>query len=200
MGPSVESSQNRSVIRAGAPHWGQGMVSGMVRSLPPRSSPSVAPSSATSLPARMRGARVSKQCRNELNLRVMRHRVAVCGQRSTGPDLRLSRRQLPTSPLDLRIGVTAVVRWHGPSAGQRVTSDSSDTIGQHWLTLLRREAFRSVDLATVRELAANVEPYLRADGTRIWSLMQLERQLRPQAYGTRRGGYRDRRRNPAAQA
>jgi hypothetical protein len=24
-----------------------------------------------------------------------------------------------------------------------------------------------VDLATVRELAANVEPYLRADGTRI---------------------------------
>ncbi|MDF2747549.1 MAG: hypothetical protein K0S98_1835 [Propionibacteriaceae bacterium] len=143
MGPSVESSQNRSVIRAGAPHWGQGMVSGMVRSLPPRSSPSVAPSSATSLPARMRGARVSKQCRNALNLRVMRHRVAVCGQRSTGPDLRLSRRQLPTSPLDLRIGVTAVVRWHGPSAGQRVTSDSSDTIGQHWLTLLRREAFQS---------------------------------------------------------
>jgi hypothetical protein len=37
-----------------------------------------------------------------------------------------------------------------------------------------------VDLATVRELAAEVEPYLRADGTRIWSLMQLERQLRPE--------------------
>jgi hypothetical protein len=32
-----------------------------------------------------------------------------------------------------------------------------------------------VDLATVRELAANVEPYFRADGTRIWSLTQLER-------------------------
>ncbi len=32
-----------------------------------------------------------------------------------------------------------------------------------------------VDLATVRELAAKVEPYLRADGTHIWSLMQLER-------------------------
>jgi hypothetical protein len=30
-----------------------------------------------------------------------------------------------------------------------------------------------VDLATVRELAAKVEPYLRADGTSIWSLMQL---------------------------
>jgi hypothetical protein len=25
-----------------------------------------------------------------------------------------------------------------------------------------------VDLATVRELAAKVEPYIRADGTRIW--------------------------------
>jgi hypothetical protein len=51
-----------------------------------------------------------------------------------------------------------------------------------------------VDLATVRELATNVEPYLRADGTRIWSLTQLERQLRPEAYGRRRGGYLDRRR------
>jgi hypothetical protein len=50
-----------------------------------------------------------------------------------------------------------------------------------------------VDLATVREEAAKVEPYIRADGTRIWSLMQLERQLRPEAYGTRRGGYIDRR-------
>jgi hypothetical protein len=51
-----------------------------------------------------------------------------------------------------------------------------------------------VDLAPVRELAAKVEPYLRADGTRIWSLMQLECQLRPEAYGRRRGGYLDRRR------
>jgi hypothetical protein len=55
-----------------------------------------------------------------------------------------------------------------------------------------------VDLATVRQLAAKVEPYIRADGTRIWSLMQLERQLRPEAYGRRRGGYLDRRRIPAA--
>jgi hypothetical protein len=55
-----------------------------------------------------------------------------------------------------------------------------------------------VDLVTVRELAAEVEPYIRADGTRIWSLMQLERQLRPEAYGRRRGGYVDRRRTPAA--
>ena len=55
-----------------------------------------------------------------------------------------------------------------------------------------------VDLATVRELAAKVEPYVRADGTRIWSLMQLERQLRPETYRRRRGGYLDRRRIPAA--
>jgi hypothetical protein len=57
-----------------------------------------------------------------------------------------------------------------------------------------------VDLATVRELAAEVEPYVRADGTRVWSLMQLERQLRPEAYGRRRGGYVDHRRTPAADA
>ena len=55
-------------------------------------------------------------------------------------------------------------------------------------------ALLGVDLATITEAAANIEPYLRADGTRIWSLMQLERQLRPQAYGRRRGGYLDRRR------
>jgi len=54
-----------------------------------------------------------------------------------------------------------------------------------------------VDLATVREAAANVEPYVRADGTRIWSLMQLEHQLRPEVYRWRRGGYLDRRRTPA---
>ena len=57
-----------------------------------------------------------------------------------------------------------------------------------------------VDLATVRELATKVEPYIRADGASIWSLMQLERQLRPEAYGRRRGGYLDRRRIPATDA
>ena len=49
-------------------------------------------------------------------------------------------------------------------------------------------------------LAANLEPYLRADGTSNWSLMQLERQLRPAAQGRRRGGYLDRRQTPAADA
>jgi hypothetical protein len=55
-----------------------------------------------------------------------------------------------------------------------------------------------VNLATVHELAANIEPYLRADGTKIWSLMQLERQLQRKAYGHRRGGYLDRRHTLAA--
>jgi hypothetical protein len=48
-------------------------------------------------------------------------------------------------------------------------------------------------VAAVRELATNVEPYVRVDGTKVWSLMQLERQLRPEAYRRRRGGYLDRR-------
>jgi hypothetical protein len=53
-----------------------------------------------------------------------------------------------------------------------------------------------VDLATIRRAAADVEPYVRVDGTRIWSLMQLERRLRPEAYGRVRGGYITRRRRP----
>jgi hypothetical protein len=53
-----------------------------------------------------------------------------------------------------------------------------------------------VDLATVRGAAAGVEPYVRVDGTKVWSLMQLERQLRPQAFGRVRGGYIARRRDP----
>jgi hypothetical protein len=57
-----------------------------------------------------------------------------------------------------------------------------------------------VDLATVHELATNVEPYIRADGTKVWSPMQLERQLRPEAYRQRRGGYVDRRRTPTVDA
>jgi hypothetical protein len=51
-----------------------------------------------------------------------------------------------------------------------------------------------VDLATIKQAAAHVQPYVRVDGTKVWSLMQLERQLRPQAYGRVRGGYIARRR------
>jgi hypothetical protein len=51
-----------------------------------------------------------------------------------------------------------------------------------------------VELGAVYEAAAQVEPYLRVDGTKVWSLMQLERHLHPDAYGRVRGGYIARRR------
>jgi hypothetical protein len=73
--------------------------------------------------------------------------------------------------------------WHDPDVGRPIAAP-----------LQRCAELLGVDLTTIQEVAANVEPYLRADGTRIWSLMQLERQLRPEAYGRRRGGYLDRRR------
>jgi hypothetical protein len=75
--------------------------------------------------------------------------------------------------------------WHDPDLGRPVAA-----------SLERCAELLGIDLATIGEAAANVEPYVRADGTRVWSLMQLERQLRPEAYGTRRGGYLDRRRTP----
>jgi hypothetical protein len=79
--------------------------------------------------------------------------------------------------------LSSVGTWHDPDLGRPIPAP------------LERCAQRlGVDLATVRELAAKVEPYIRADGTRIWSLMQLERQLRPEAYRRRRGGCVDRRR------
>jgi len=73
--------------------------------------------------------------------------------------------------------------WHDPDVGRPIAAP-----------LGRCAELLGVDLATVRKLAGKVEPYLRADGSRIWSLMLLERQLRPEAYGRRRGGYLDRRR------
>ena len=73
--------------------------------------------------------------------------------------------------------------WHDPDLGRPIAAP-----------LKRCAELLGVDLATIRAAAANVEPYLHADGTRIWSLMQLERQLRPEVYGRRRGGYLDRRR------
>jgi hypothetical protein len=76
--------------------------------------------------------------------------------------------------------------WHDPDLGRPIAAP-----------LERCAELLGVDLATVREAAANIEPYVRADGTRVWSLMQLERQLRPEVYWRRRGGYLDRRRTPA---
>ena len=75
--------------------------------------------------------------------------------------------------------------WHDLDVGRPIAAP-----------LERCAELLGVDLATVRELAEGVEPYRRSDGTEVWSQMQLERQLRPDAYGTRRGGYLDRRRNP----
>ena len=51
-----------------------------------------------------------------------------------------------------------------------------------------------VELSAVCQAAAYVEPYLRVDGTKVWSVTQLERRLRPNAYGRVRGGYITRRR------
>jgi hypothetical protein len=79
--------------------------------------------------------------------------------------------------------------WHDPDLGRPIAAP-----------LEQCAQLLGVDLATICEAAANIEPYLRADGTRVWSLMQLERQLRPQAYGRRRGGYLDRRRTHSADA
>jgi hypothetical protein len=69
--------------------------------------------------------------------------------------------------------------WHDPNLARPIAAP-----------LERCAELLGVDLATIQE----------ADGTRIWSLMQLERQLWPEAYGRRRGGYLDRRRTPAADA
>jgi hypothetical protein len=79
--------------------------------------------------------------------------------------------------------------WYDPELGRPIAAP-----------LERCAELLGVDLATVRKLAADVEPYLRADGTKVWSLMQLERRMRPQAYRRRRGGYLDRRRTRTTDA
>lgn len=58
-----------------------------------------------------------------------------------------------------------------------------------------------VDLATVRELATKVEPYVRADGTRSWSLMLCEWAAPTRGVRPAPGWLLDRRRTrpPAAQ-
>jgi hypothetical protein len=74
--------------------------------------------------------------------------------------------------------------------------DGNDpTFGQPLAAPLERCAeLLGVDLATLQTVATEVEPYLRVDGTKVYSLMQLERRLRPEAYGRVRGGYLSRRR------
>jgi hypothetical protein len=53
--------------------------------------------------------------------------------------------------------------WHDPDMGRPIAAP-----------LERCAELLGTDLATIRAAAANVEPYLRTDGTRIWSLMQLD--------------------------
>jgi len=79
--------------------------------------------------------------------------------------------------------------WHDPDLGRPIAAP-----------LEQCAELLGIDLATACEAAAKLEPYVHANGTRIWSLMQLERQLRPEAYGWRRGGYIDRRRIPTTDA
>jgi hypothetical protein len=52
--------------------------------------------------------------------------------------------------------------WHDLDLGRPIAAP-----------LQRCAELLGVDLATVRTRATKVEPYLRADGTRVWSLMQL---------------------------
>jgi hypothetical protein len=77
--------------------------------------------------------------------------------------------------------------WHNPKLGRPIVAP-----------LERCAELLGVDLGTITELAASVEPYIRADGTEARSLTQLERKLRPEAYRMRRGGYIDRRRTVAS--
>ena len=89
----------------------------------------------------------------------------------------------------------------GPQAGILSAAEvlaTASGVGGYAAVAGSVRALWALGLAAIRR-AANVEPYLRADGTRIRSLMQLERQLRPEAY-RRRGGHLDRRRIPAADA
>jgi hypothetical protein len=79
--------------------------------------------------------------------------------------------------------------WHDPDLGRPIAAP-----------LERCAELLGVELGSVYEAATNVEPYVRADGARIWSLMLLERQLRSEAYARRRGGYVDRRRTWADDA
>jgi hypothetical protein len=76
--------------------------------------------------------------------------------------------------------------WHDPDLGRPIAAP-----------LERCAELLGVDLVTIREAAVSVEPYVRSDGQPVWSLSQLERTLRPEAFGRRRGGYIDRRRTPA---
>jgi hypothetical protein len=94
-------------------------------------------------------------------------------------------RFIPLSSEHVFVYATGMQAWetHDPTLTRPIAA-----------SLKRCAELLGVDLAAIREAATHVEPYVRVDGTRVWSLMQLERQLRPDAYGRVRGGYIARRR------
>jgi len=67
---------------------------------------------------------------------------------------------LPINPRTCVRYAGPVGTWHDPDLGRPIAAP-----------LERCAGLLGVDLATVREAAANIEPYVRVDGTRIWSLM-----------------------------
>jgi hypothetical protein len=99
---------------------------------------------------------------------------------ATDPSSRVS--SIPIRSPSMCSLACAVGTWQDPDLGRPIAAP-----------LERCAELLGIDLATVRELAAKLQPYVRADGTPMWSLMQLERQLRLEVYGWRRGGYVDRR-------
>jgi hypothetical protein len=75
------------------------------------------------------------------------------GRLTAQPNLYVAGPNHPKRQLAVRI-------WHDPDLGRPIAAP-----------LERCAELLGIDLATVREAAANVEPYIRADGTRIWSLL-----------------------------
>ena len=78
--------------------------------------------------------------------------------------------------------------WCSPASSRWCSNTCSSTLpgGQAWEThdptltrpiaapLERCAELLGVDLTAIQEAAAYVEPYLRVDGTKVWSLMQIQ--------------------------
>jgi hypothetical protein len=79
--------------------------------------------------------------------------------------------------------------WHDPDLGRPIAAP-----------LERCAELLGVDLATVCELAANIEPYVRADGGKCGASCGLSGSSAPRRMAGAGGGYVDRRQIPAAEA
>src|SRR6266536_3488074 len=66
----------------------------------------------------------------------------------------------------------------------RLTTPGSGHLQHRGHPLDRCAELLGVDLSLVCKATSNVEPYVRADGIRVGSRMQLERTLRHEAYGS----------------